>query len=324
MNSIKNRKRIPLTVLILLLMITLLLSACGSNDRGKKLKVVTTIFPLYDWTREVIGNNTEIELTLLEESGADLHSYQPTAADMAKIAACVLFIYVGGESDEWTADALKASAVNPARAALNLMEVLHDRLLEEEEKEGMEVHDHEAEKENDEHIWLSLKNAQLCTEAIGSALEKLDADGKGAYVKNAADYGAKLETLRQAYAAAAAEAKTKTLLFGDRFPFRYLTEEMGLDYYAAFSGCSAESEASFETIVFLAGKLNELGLKVIMKTESSDGRIAETIRQASETKDQKILTLDSLQAVTADRVKAGAAYLAIMEENLEVLKEALR
>ena len=309
---------------LLTALLAVMLSACGGSGGEKKLKVVATVFPLYDWAREVTGGNADIELTLLEDSGADLHSYQPTAADMAKIASCDLFIYVGGESDEWTEDALKASALNPGRITLDLMELLGDRLLEEEDKEGMQSSGEEEEKENDEHIWLSLKNARLCTEAISEALERLDPAGKDAFAKNAADYCTRLETLRLAYAEAAAQAATKTLLFGDRFPFRYLTEEMGLDYFAAFSGCSAESEASFETVVFLANKVDELGLKVIMKTESGDGRIAETIRQASRAKDQKILTLDSLQAVTAARVKAGETYLKIMESNLEVLKEALR
>ena len=312
---------------MLALAFLLLLSACGAGEK-KQYKVVTTIFPLYDWAGQVLGEDSDTELILLQDSGVDLHSYQPTAADMAHIAGCDLFIYVGGESDEWVEEALKNKS-NSKRIELNLMETLGDRLLEEEHKEGMqeqEEHEHEEaeEEEMDEHIWLSLKNAGLCTEAIRDALMQVNASRAQAYEASTAAFTGRLSELKKAYEAAAAGAVTRTLLFGDRFPFRYLTEELGLDYYAAFSGCSAETEASFETVIFLAKKLDELGLKVVLQTENGTGKLAQTIIDSSEGKNQRILQMDSLQSVTRQRIQEGASYLGIMEQNLEVLKEALK
>ena len=311
-----------------LLFLSLLLAGCGSEKKTGGLKIVTTSFPLYDWARNVAWPDTDAELIFLQDTGVDLHSYQPTAQDIVKIASCDLFIYVGGESDEWVEDALK-SGTNPQRRCLDLMEILGEKALEEEEKEGMQEEEHglgeeEEEAERDEHVWLSLQNASLFTGKIAEALSALDPAHQETYRRNAAAYQQKLDALQKEYEAAAASAGTKTLLFGDRFPFLYLTKELGLDYYAAFKGCSAESEASFETIVFLAGKADELGIKVILKTESGDGKLAETIRQTSKAKDQTILTLDSLQSVTKAKAEAGASYLGAMQSNLEVLKEALK
>ena len=314
---------------LLLLGMLPLLSACGAQPGAKKLRIVTTTFPLYDWARNVVGDAADVELSFLQDTGVDLHSYQPTAEDMVKIASCDLFIYVGGASDGWVADALKNSK-NDGRRALDLMEILGEKALAEEEKEGMQAEEHEGhgaahgEEERDEHVWLSLKNASLFTGKIADALAELAPEKKETFLSNAAAYQAKLDALQQEYEAAAAAARTKTLLFGDRFPFLYLTKELGLDYYAAFQGCSAESEASFETIVFLAGKADELGLKVILKTESGDGKLAETVRQTSKAQDQTILAMDSLQSVTKARAAEGVTYLSVMEKNLEVLKEALK
>ena len=322
---------------ILSLCLLLLLAGCSAQPGAKKLRIVTTIFPLYDWARNIVGDSADVELSFLQDTGVDLHSYQPTAEDMVKIASCDLFIYVGGESDSWVADALKNSK-NENRKALNLMEILGDQALAEEEKEGMQAEDHadhdaahgseddheRGEEERDEHVWLSLKNASLFTGKIADVLAELAVDKKETFRTNAAAYQEKLDALQKEYKAAAAAAKTRTLLFGDRFPFLYLTKELGLDYYAAFKGCSAESEASFETIVFLAGKADELSLKVILKTESGDGRLAETIRQTAKAQDLTILTMDSLQSVTKAREAEGVTYLAVMQANLEVLKEALK
>ena len=321
---------LPLLACALFLGLLLAPAGCGSQPAAGKLRIVTTSFPLYDWARNVAGEATDAELVFLQDTGVDLHSYQPTADDLVKIASCDLFLYVGGESDKWVEDALK-NGTNPKRRCLNLMEILGDQALEEEEKEGMQAEaehgeqDHEEEKaERDEHVWLSLKNASLFTGKIAEELAALDPDHRETYRNNAAAYRKKLDDLQKEYEAAAASAGTKTLLFGDRFPFLYLTKELGLDYYAALKGCSAESEASFETIVFLAGKADELGLKVILKTESGDGRLAETVRQTSKSKDQTILTMDSLQSVTKAKAQEGVTYLGAMQSNLEVLKEALQ
>ena len=323
--------------LLCLLLTVCLFAACGGNTpegagpdgSGEPIRIVTTIFPLYDWVREILGDEADAaDITMLLDSGVDLHSYQPTAADILKISTCDLFIYVGGESDKWVDDAL-AEAVNPHMRVVDLLEVLGDQVKEEELVEGME-HGHEEEEEPgedeveyDEHVWLSLGNAQTLCGVIAEELSAVDPADAGAYSANADRYIAELAALDDGYREAVAAASNRTLLFGDRFPFRYLTEDYGLEYYAAFAGCSAESEASFETIVFLANKVDELGLGAILQIESADGSIARTIRENTRTKDQEILTLNSLQSVTAKDVSGGTTYLSVMEDNLAVLRAAL-
>lgn len=305
-------------------------AACGNGEglKNGRLTIVTTIFPVYDWCREILGGEADgVELVMLLDSGVDLHSYQPTAADLIRISDCDVFAFVGGESDGWTEDALKGDA-NPDRKTVNLLEALGDMVREEETVEGMEAEaeeeDGEEEPEADEHVWLSLKNAAVLVDALTDAICAADPDRADAYRANAASYREKLAALDERYAEAAQAGSKKTLLFGDRFPFRYLVEDYGLSYYAAFSGCSAESEASFRTIVFLAEKTDELQLGAICQIESADGSIARTIRDNTAGKDQKILTFDSLQSVTAKRAEEGITYLSVMENNLEVLKEALQ
>ena len=224
----------------------------------EKIRIVTTIFPEYDWVREILGDKADsAEITMLLDNGVDLHSYQPTADDLIKLSDCDLFVYVGGESDEWVEDALK-SAANRDRKVIRLLDALGDSVKEEETVEGMqeEEEDHE-EKEYDEHVWLSLKNAKTLVGAISAALQELDPGNKDTYAANADAYGQKLSALDAEYQKAVSAGTYKTLLFGDRFPFRYLVDDYGLSYYAAFAGCSAESEASFETVSFLARKVDE-------------------------------------------------------------------
>ena len=312
-----------------ILMIAGLFTACGTNA-GKfnhgKLQVVTTIFPVYDWVRQIAGDHAEV--TMLLDSGTDLHSYQPTADDLVKLSQCDLFIYIGGESDAWAEDALQ-SAANENRIALSLLDTLGASAKEEEVKPGMQAEDEEEEGEEegpeyDEHVWLSLKNAAMLCGKIADTLTKLDPSHAEVYASNVDAYASKLLALDAEYDKAAKAASVKTLLFGDRFPFRYLVDDYGLDYYAAFVGCSAETEASFETIIYLAGKVDELGLHTILQIESADGSIAETIRSNTQTKDQTILTLNSMQSVTAQDVADGAEYLQIMQDNLSVFTQALQ
>ena len=186
-----------------------------------------------------------------------------------------------------------------------------------------EMSEHE-EKEYDEHVWLSLRNAQILCNAIAEALGKIDQSHKDVYLENVTSYNKRLASLDSQYQDVTANASQKTLLFGDRFPFRYMVDDYGLNYYAAFAGCSAESEASFETISFLAKKVDELGLKTIMTIENSDSKIAKTIRDNTKDKNQEILSLDSMQSVTSEDVKNKTTYLSVMESNLNVLKEALQ
>ncbi|MBR1559959.1 MAG: zinc ABC transporter substrate-binding protein [Clostridia bacterium] len=286
-----------------------------------EVDVVTTIFPIYDWTREIAGD-ADVDLTLLLDSGVDLHSFQPTAQDIMKIATCDVFAYVGGESDEWVEDALRTAA-NPDMVVVDLLDALGDAVKIEETVEGMQADDEdEEEDEADEHVWLSLKNAQALTRALADALAEADPANADSYRANADAYVEKLAALDAEYSEAVANAQYKTLLFGDRFPFRYLADDYGLSYYAAFSGCSAESEASFETVVFLAGKVDELQLPAVLTIEGTDHRIADTVVQAAAS-DPAVLTLDSMQGTTMRDAEAGATYLGIMEQNLEVLKRAI-
>ena len=317
----------------LLLTFVLFLSLCpvsGLAEEAGKIRVVTTIFPIYDWVREIAGDTGNTEITLLLDSGVDLHSFQPSAQDIMNVAACDLFIYVGGESDEWAEDAL-AEAVNPDRTVISLVEALGENAKAEEIVEGMQPEDdeeegqagEEEEEEIDEHVWLSLRNAQVFTSAIADALAQKDPANADSYRANAEAYGAKLAALDAAYAEAVDSAAHKTLLFGDRFPFRYLTDDYGLAYYAAFAGCSAETEASFGTVIFLAKKTDELQLPAVLTIEGRDHRIAETIIGSTADKNRKLLTLNSMQGTTANDIEQGATYLKIMEDNLAVLKEAL-
>ena len=302
-----------------------------TEDSGKKLKIVTTIFPEYDWTRAILGAQMDdVDLTMLLDNGTDLHSFQPAVKDIMKVSGCDLLIYVGGESDQWIEDALE-SAQNKNMKTINLMEVLGDSIKEEETVEGMQgsehehEHDHEDEdeKEYDEHVWTSLRNASVICDAIAETLEEMDPENKEVYASNAAAYQEKLSNLDTEYQNTVDSAKQNTLLFADRFAFRYLVDDYGLNYYAAFSGCSAESEASFKTVTFLAEKLDELGLKTVLTIEKSDDRIAQTVIENTETKDQKILELNSMQSITSDEIADGVTYLSVMEDNLNVLKEAL-
>ena len=290
----------------------------------------------------VLGSNPAgAEVTMLLDNGVDLHSYQPTADDIMKISSCDLFIYVGGESDEWVEDALK-EATNKDMVVIDLLDVLGDSAKEEEVVEGMQEedehehhhedgedeHEHEEHEEEeveyDEHVWLSLKNAVILTEEISGKIQSIDAANADAYKKNTEAYVSKLNDLDAKYRDAVSAAPVKTLLFGDRFPFRYLTDDYGLNYYAAFVGCSAETEASFETITFLSNKVDELSLHAVMTIEGTDHRIAETIVGNTGSKDQQILTMDSMQSTTSKDVAAGTTYYSVMENNLTALKEALK
>ncbi len=313
------------------------LSGTAAAAENKKLNIVTTIFPIYDWVREIAGNREGVEITMLLDKGVDLHSYQPTAQDIMKVATCDVFIYVGGESDEWVEDALK-EAVNPNMVVINLVDAMGENIKMEEIVEGMEHehdhdedhdhgedHDHEHEHdEPDEHVWLSLRNAQILVGVIADGLSAADPEHAETYKANAAAYSEKLAALDTQYTEAVRAADYRTILFGDRFPFRYLADDYSLTYYAAFSGCSAESEASFETIIFLARKMDELGLPAVLTIESPKTRIAQTVVENTQAKDQKILSLDSMQGTTMEDVNAGTTYLSVMEKNLIILREALK
>lgn len=326
---------------------TLTFVACSaeSNEKApaqKKVSIVATIYPQYDWLKNVLGSRLDsVNLNLLIKNGTDLHSYKPSAQDIAAIASADMVVYVGGESDEWIEKALKATP-KEGRVQVNLMEALGDRVKEEEIVEGMQAeeehhhehgeeaeehehHEHGEEAENDEHIWLSLKNAELLVMNLADALSKVDTAHATEYHMNAGLYIAKISALDAQYRAATDSAHFKTILFGDRFPFRYLVDDYGIKYFAAFVGCSAESEASFETVAFLAGKMDSLALPAIFTIDGSNGKIARAILDASKkSKETPVLTLNSMQSVTDAQMQSGMDYISIMQSNLEVLKKAIK
>lgn len=304
-----------------------------STADSDKISVVCTIFPQYDWVKQIVKDNENIEVSLLLKNGTDLHNYQATADDIVKINDSNLLIYTGGESDAWIEDTIK-NAKNKNINYINMMDVLGDEIKEEEVVEGMEEHDdhdddHEEEKhhheevEYDEHVWLSLDNAEITCKAISEKLGTLDTANADEYRQNAENYIKQLEALDDKYEDMVENSARKTILVGDRFPFRYLVDEYDVDYYAAFAGCSAESEASFETVIFLAEKTDELGLPAVLAIDGSDQQIAKTIISNTKNKDQKILVLNSMQSVNSDDISNGETYIQIMEENYKILKEAL-
>lgn len=308
-----------------------------AENQSQKIKVVATIFPLYDWAKNVVLGSENADVELLIKNGVDLHSFQPSTADIVKILSADILIYVGGESDFWINDTLKNS-VNKNMIQINLMEELSDSIKEEEFVDGMteekEIHAPELaehthdEVEYDEHLWLSVKNAQSAVKKITQILKEKDAAEADLIEENEIKYLEILEQLQNDGKAIRSEAGSKskdkeTIIVCDRFPFRYMTDELGIKYYAAFVGCSAETEASFETIAFLSGKIKELGATKVFVTESSDKKIARTvIKNAGLTEDKcKIVTLDSMQSTTLAQAESGKNYIDIMKKNYQKISE---
>ncbi len=339
------------------------------------IHIVASSFHEYDWLTQIIGeDNTTFDVSLLIDSGVDLHSYEPTVDDIATITSSDLFIYNGGESDAWAVDILDA---NPELNAINVIEVLDDNVQMSVVVEGMEAdddhdhddeteeateddhdhdhddeteeateddhdhdhddeteeateddHDHDDETEEehsheDEHIWLSLENAMIVCEHFADVLSTLDSENAELYATNAQNYIAELESLDEAYEEMIESAARDTIIVTDRFPFLYLASDYDINYYAAFEGCSAETEASFETIVFLAEKADEYDVNYLLITENGLESLATTVISSSANSEIEILELDSMQSVTQEDIDAGVTYYSIMESNLEVLRLAL-
>ena len=318
-----------LAILLVLSLALLSFSSCGKTpaapedgtapaDGGKKLNVVCSIFPPYDFIRAIAVDR--VDLTLLLDSKTDLHSYSPTADDIMKISNADLFVNIGGESDDWAEDVI-ASAENENLRVVSLIDLV--TAVEEEALPGMQEEEEEHEEEGpeyDEHVWTSLKNVIQIIPALTDTLCELDEANAAFYRANSEDYLQLLETLEAEYAAAIGSAARKTLLFADRFPFRYLADDYGLQCYAAFSGCSAETEASFETMTMLVDTVKAQNLPFVLMIDGSDGSVADSVSRQS---GAEIRTLNSCQSVSSDDIAAGATYLSIMNDNLDVLKEVL-
>lgn len=297
----------------------------AAND--EKYRVFCTAFPVYDWLKNVTAEAENIELVLLDTHGADLHSYQPAVADMTALADSDLVVYIGGESDKWAADAVKNAGTDVK--GVSLLALLGDKVKTEQTVEGMEAEEHahgSAEEETpeiDEHVWLSVKNAAFFTEHLTELLCEADAS-EAEFLREASNaYTDALTKLDKAYAEAVQSARLDVFVVCDRFPFRYLADDYALAYYAAFPGCSAETDAGFDTVIFLANKIDELHLTHVAVTESGTGAVAKAVLENAAEKDVAVVTLDSLQAVSAEDIAHGKSYLSAMEENLAALKALL-
>ncbi len=313
------KKRFVALILAVLCAV-LCFTACTDNKDEKsdgKLKVVTTIFPPYDFAKQIGGEYVDVSMLL--KPGMESHNFDPTPQDIIKIQDADMFIYVGGESDEWVKDILESGDKKPS-CIIELMKVTDN--VAEETVEGMtaEKEEDSDEIEYDEHVWTSFKNAELIVEAIQTKLCELDNKNKDTYVSRAKDYTKQLGDLEKEYQNAVDNAKNKTLIFADRFPFRYLADEFGLSYYAAFPGCSAETEPSAATVSFLIEKVKEKKIPVVFTIEFSNGKIADTICEAT---GAKRLEMHSCHNLSSEMFENGETYISLMKKNLVNLEEAL-
>ena len=317
-------KRIFCVLLSLLLLASSLASCGGLGESEDKISIVTTVFPEYDWTRQILGEKrNDVELILLTENGTDLHSYQPSVTDMAKITTCDLLIYTGGTSAAWIDEAL-ALYPSETRKTSKLTELLSENalLFEQSEHHNNAEHHHDNE-EYDEHVWLSLRLAVSFCDAICDRLSKLMPENEQVYRENCEAYTLQLKALDRAYTDAVEASSLDAVLFADRFPFSYLFHDYSLTCYAAFPGCSSETEASFKTISFLAESMDALSIPAVIVLENSDNTLAQTVINTTAAKTATIVKMNSMQAITREDIDSGIDYLSVMTQNLSALKIAL-
>lgn len=320
-------KRI-LSVMLAALLAAAVFTGCGTssappkNDGGGKVSVVATIFPPYDFARQIAGDRADVAMLLPPAS--ESHSFEPTPQDIIKIQNCDVFIYVGGESDEWVNSVLSGMDTSHMKI-VTLMDCVE--VVEEEIVEGMEGEAEEEpapgeaeDPEYDEHVWTSPRNAKLIVQKISDTLCEADAPGADAYKANTAAYLAQLDQLDAEFKAVVDGAARRTMVFGDRFPFRYLADAYGLDYFAAFPGCSTETEASAATVKFLIDKVSAEHIPVVFHIELSNEKMADTISEAT---GAKVLLLHACHNISRDDFLAGKGYLDLMTDNVEALREAL-
>ena len=294
--------------------------SCGKQDdknNDGKLNIVATIFPPYDFAREIGGDR--VNASMLLKPGMESHSYDPTPQDIIKIQESDLFIYVGGESDEWVNDILESGDRKPKKI-IALMDIVDK--VQEEVVEGMEKDKDDGDTiEYDEHVWTSPVNASLITRKISEALCELDSKNVDFFKNRTAEYCQKLSALDNEFRKIVENASRKTIVFGDRFPFRYLADEYGLKYYAAFPGCSSETEPSAATISFLIDKVKEEKIPVVFSIEFSSGKVADTICEST---GAEKLTLHSCHNITQKEFDSGISYYSLMLDNINALREALQ
>lgn len=310
--------------IFLIFLIILLLTGCAPlQQQTDKTKVVATIFPLYDFAREIAGNDAEVKMLL--KPGAEVHSYEPTPQDIIAIQNCDVFLYIGGESDEWVRNVLESIDTTHMQV-LALMDSVEAAEEAEggfawngEHDHGDDDHAHE-EMEYDEHIWTSPRNAVKIVKAITGALQAADRNHADGYESRATAYAEKLRQLDQDLTKTVAEAERNTIIFADRFPFLYLVRDYGLNYYAAYPGCSSEAEPSASTVAAIIEKVNETGVPIIFYIELSNRLMANTIAEATGAEE---LLLHSCQNVSKEEFDRGESYLSLMNQNIVNLRKAL-
>lgn len=308
------QKRTLCAFLALIFIITA--TACAPINNADGYSIVCTVFPIYDWTKNVTEGIPDVSVSIIVDSGTDPHSYNASASDVAAISSADMLIYVGGESDAWVSDVIKNlgdKAPKTVKLIDGVCEIGHDHGDSHE-------HEHSA---YDEHVWLSLKNASSLTATISDAISEALPENAELINNNAKNYISKINALDKKAEDSIALAKVKTLLFADRFPFSYMAKDYSLECFAAFSGCSTDSEATFETVTTLATKLDELSLSYVLVLESSDKKLAQTVIASSRSKNAEILVLDSMQSITEKSISSGLTYLSVMESNIDVLIKAL-
>ena len=307
-----------ITAVLLSWVLLFMLGGCSykaESDSGK-LKIVTTIFPPYDFARQIGGDR--VQLTMLVTPGGESHAYEPSPQDITAVKNCDIFICTGGESDVWTGKILDSVGTEDI-AVIRMMDCVE--VVEEEHVEGMTEGLFEAEEdEYDEHVWTSLRNAQAISQAIGERMMELDGANAEFYRGNLEEYIGRLSGLDTEYERAVEAAENKVLIFGDRFPFRYLFRDYGLEYYAAFPGCSTSTDVSASNVAFLINKVKELEAPVVYYVEFSAGRVADTI--AEETGAETLL-FHSCHTVSKEEFEKGVTYEMLMRKNLEVLERGL-
>ena len=308
-----------ITALLTAAATALCLCSCASqneadNADSQKLKIISTVFPPYDLARQIAGDNADISILL--PPGSESHTYEPTAKEIIEIQNCDIFLYIGGENEQWAEKIISSNKSDSVKTVklIDCVKTLEEAELHEEEHE--EEHSHET----DEHIWTSPKNEQLMLTAVYDAICEADPENKAVYTKNKDSYNKQLTELDKAYKEAVGNAKNKTIIMADKFPFRYLAEEYGLDFYAAFSSCSDESEPSAAAMTSLISKIKELKIPVVYYLEFSSTKVADTL--CSETGASSLM-LHSCHNVSKEDLEKGISYVDLMKQNLENLKTAL-
>lgn len=319
-------KKVISICIILVFVLSFTASCTTTEKQSETMKIVAAAFPEYDWTKQIIGDQKTIkpvELSLLADNGVDIHSFQPSAADVAKIIDCDIFIYNGGEADKWVSEVLK-NAANKDILVIKLIDAV-DLLYNEDHEEHDHGDDDHSEHDHmiDEHIWLSLNNAVKLCDYITDKISSVIVENAEIYRENNKVYTDKIKTLDAQFKEKIDNNKTNTVVFADRFPFRYLFADYNIKYYSAFDGCSAEVGANFDTPIFLAKKVDEFDLQKIVVLEGSKDSIASVVIDNTNGKNQTVLALNSLQSITKEQLKDGKHYFDVMKKNLELLGQAL-